>query len=45
VTVPAGVLSTRTWMTSLGIGILLLISKGPIVAEKAWVPLMLTTWG
>ncbi|XP_064401866.1 lysosomal cholesterol signaling protein-like [Halichondria panicea] len=40
-----GVLSTRTWMASMAVGLLILIIKGPQKAEKSWVPLMLLSWG
>ena len=40
-----GVLSTRMWMASTAVGLLLLIAKGHHKAEKAWVPLMLLSWG
>lgn len=32
-------------MASMSVGLLMLIIKGPEKAEKAWVPLMLLSWG
>ena len=40
-----GVLATRMWLAWIGLGLVLLLRKGPIVAEKAWLPLMLSGWG
>lgn len=40
-----GVLSTRTWMASISIGLLVLLRKGPTVADKLWLPIMLASWG
>ena len=40
-----GVLATRMWLAWIGLGLVLLLRKGPRVAEKAWLPLMLSAWG
>ena len=40
-----GVLASRMWLAWIGVGLLLLIYKGPRVAEKAWLPLMFSAWG
>ena len=43
--VALGVLGTRTWMASLSIGLVLLYTAGPRRATKAWLPLLLLSWG
>lgn len=40
-----GVLASRLWTAWIAIGLTLLLFKGPRVAEKAWLPLMLSAWG
>ena len=40
-----GVLASRLWTAWLAVGLTLVLVKGPRVAEKAWLPLMLSAWG
>lgn len=40
-----GVMASRLWTAWLAVALALLLLKGPRVAEKAWLPLMLSAWG
>ena len=40
-----GVLGSRMWTASLSVGLTVLVSKGIKQAERAWLPLMFTSWG
>ena len=40
-----GVLASRIWTAWLAVGLVLVLYKGRRVAEKLWLPLMLSAWG
>ena len=40
-----GVLASRIWTAWIALGLTLLLYKGRRVAEKVWIPLMLSAWG